>query len=156
MDTGVFTGEQPMTDEWHRFREFVERAEELPVSLLVRRGCHVDPGDEVAAAYDAPFPSEAAKAGARAFPAILPTRPDAPGAEAGRRTLAALREDERQMLILWADQDPVLPPRAGEALASALGRPTPEPVADAGHFLQEDQGELVGERIADWLASLRR
>jgi len=119
MDTGVFTGEQTMSEEWHRFREFVARAEELPVSLLVRRGCHTDPGDEVGAAYDAPFPSEASKAGARAFPAILPTQRDAPGAEAGRRTLDALREDGRPMLILWGDQDPVLPPRAGEALASA-------------------------------------
>ena len=153
MDTGVFTGEQPMSEAWHRFAAFVARVEELPVSLLVRRGCHTDPGDEVATAYDAPFPSEAAKAGARAFPAILPTTPDAPGAAAGRRTLAALREDRRPMLMLWADQDPVLPPRAGEALASALGRPAPEPVPDAGHFLQEDRGELVGERIAGWLRS---
>ena len=72
MDTGLFTGEQPMSDAWHRFRDFVERIEDLPVGLLVRRGCPTDPGDEVAAAYDAPFPSERAKAGARAFPAILP------------------------------------------------------------------------------------
>jgi haloalkane dehalogenase len=151
MDTGVFTGEQPMSDAWHRFAAFVERTEELPIGLLVRRACHVDPGEEVAAAYDAPFPSEASKAGARAFPAILPLRPDAPGAEAGRRTLAALREDRREMLLLWADQDPVLPPRAGEALASALGQPAPRVIADAGHFLQEDQGELVGGLIADWL-----
>ena len=153
MDTGVFTGEQTMSEEWHRFREFVARAEELPVSLLVRRGCHTDPGDEVGAAYDAPFPSEASKAGARAFPAILPTQRDAPGAEAGRRTLDALREDGRPMLILWGDQDPVLPPRAGEALASALGQPPPRAIADAGHFLQEDQGELIGTQIADWLGS---
>ncbi|MEA2310912.1 MAG: haloalkane dehalogenase [Solirubrobacteraceae bacterium] len=151
MDTGVFTGEQPMSEAWHAFASFVERVEELPVGLLVRRGCHTDPGDEIAAAYDAPFPSEASKAGARRFPAILPTTPDAPGAEAGRRTLAALREDARPMLILWADQDPVLPPRAGEALASALGQPAPRAIAGAGHFLQEDQGELVGEQIADWL-----
>ena len=60
--------------------------------MLVRRGCHTDPGDEVAAAYDAPFPSEAAKAGARAFPGLIPQTPDAPGAAAGRRVLAALRE----------------------------------------------------------------
>jgi haloalkane dehalogenase len=151
MDTGVFTGEQQMSENWHRFREFVDRVDELPVSLLVRRACHTDPGDEVAAAYDAPFPSEAAKAGARAFPAILPTTPDAPGAEAGRRTLAALREDSRPTLLLWADNDPVLPVKAGEALASALGKPAPRVIADAGHFLQEDQGELVGELIADWL-----
>ena len=153
MDTGVFTGEQPMSDDWHRFRDFVAAAEELPVSLLVRRGCHTDPGDEVAAAYDAPFPSEASKAGASAFPAILPTDPGHAGAEAGRRTLDALREDRRPMLLLWADQDPVLPPKAGEALASALGQPAPRFIPGAGHFLQEDQGELVGEQIADWLRS---
>jgi len=153
MDTGVFTGEQAMTDTWHAFAAFVARTEDLPISLLVRRACHTDPGDEVAAAYDAPFPSAASKAGARAFPAILPLEPDAPGAEAGRRVLAALREDARPMLLLWADSDPVLPPQAGEALASALGQPPPRPIPDAGHFLQEDQGELVGEQIADWLRS---
>jgi len=119
----------------------------------VRRACHTDPGDEVAAAYDAPFPSEAAKAGARAFPAILPTTPDAPGAEAGRRTLEALRGDTRPALMLWADNDPVLPVRAGEALANALGRPAPRVIPDAGHFLQEDQGGLIGATIADWLTT---
>ena len=113
--------------------------------------CATDPGDEVAAAYDAPFPSEASKAGARAFPAILPLAPDDPGAEAGRRTLAALREDTRPALILWGDADPVLPVRAGEALASALGKPAPRVIEGAGHFLQEDQGALVGALIADWL-----
>jgi haloalkane dehalogenase len=153
MDTGVFTGEQPMSENWHRFADFVASVDELPVSLLVRRACHTDPGDEVAAAYDAPFPSEAAKAGARAFPAILPTTPDAPGADAGRRTLEALRGDTRPALMLWADNDPVLPVRAGEALANALGKPAPRVIPDAGHFLQEDQGELVGDLIADWLRS---
>ena len=153
MDTGVFTGEQPMSEEWHRFREFVDRVEELPVSLLVRRACATDPGDEVAAAYDAPFPSEASKAGARAFPAILPLEPSDPGAEAGRRTLAALREDTRPALILWGDSDPVLPVRAGEALASAIGWPAPRVVEGAGHFLQEDQGAHIGALIADWLRS---
>ena len=78
MDTGVFTGRQPMSEAWHRFAAFVERTEELPVGLLVRRGCFTDPGDAVAAAYDAPFPNEASKAGARAFPAILPLRPERP------------------------------------------------------------------------------
>ena len=153
MDTGVFTGEQPMSDAWLRFRDFVDRVDELPVSLLVRRACHTDPGDEVAAAYDAPFPSEAAKAGARAFPAILPTEPGAPGADAGRSVLAALREDKRPTLLLWAEHDPVLPVRAGEALADALAKPAPQVIPGAGHFLQEDQGELVGERIAEWLSS---
>jgi haloalkane dehalogenase len=153
MDTGVFTGRQPMSEAWHRFAAFVERAEELPVSLIVRRGCLTDPGDEVAAAYDAPFPNEASKAGARAFPPLIPQTPDAPGAEAGARVLAALREDTRPLLLLWAAEDRPLPPAAGEAFASALGKPAPRLVPDAGHFLQEDQGALIGETIADWLAA---
>jgi haloalkane dehalogenase len=153
MDTGLFTGRQPMSAAWHAFADFAARTEDLPIGLLVRRACHTDPGDEVAAAYDAPFPNPASKAGARAFPAMLPTRPDAPGAAAGQRTLDALREDERPLLLLWAQQDPVLPPAAGEALARALGRPAPRPIDRAGHFLQEDQGEAIGTMIADWLDS---
>jgi haloalkane dehalogenase len=151
MDTGLFTGRQPMSEAWHRFAAFVERVEELPVGLVVRRGCAIDPGDEVAAAYDAPFPNEASKAGARAFPAILPLTPDDPGAAAGARVLAALREDRRPALMLWGEQDLPLPLSAGEAFASALGRPAPTVIQGAGHFLQEDRGELVGATIADWL-----
>jgi haloalkane dehalogenase len=153
MDTGLATGSRPMNDAWQAFATFVRTVEELPVGMLVRRGCHTDPGDEVAAAYDAPFPNEASKAGVRAFPDLLPQTPDAPGAEAGRRTLAALREDTRPMLMLWGQDDPVLPPAVGEAFASALGQPPPRVFERAGHFLQEDQGDAVGAAIADWLGS---
>jgi haloalkane dehalogenase len=151
MDTGLFTGRQPMSGAWQRFAAFVERSEELPIGFLVRRGCASDPGDAVAAAYDAPFPNEASKAGARAFPAILPQDPDAPGAAAGARVLAALREDRRPVLMLWGEHDLPLPPSAGEAFASALGKPAPTMVPGAGHYLQEDRGELIGATIADWL-----
>jgi haloalkane dehalogenase len=151
MDTGLFTGRQPMSDAWLAFRDFVARTEDLPVGMLVRRACLHDPGDEVAAAYDAPFPDAASKAGARAFPLILPTEPGAPGAEAGRRVLEALQGDERTGLVLWAQDDPVLPLRAGERLAEVLGFAPPTVIPRASHFLQEDQGELVGRRIAAWL-----
>jgi haloalkane dehalogenase len=152
MDTGLFTGHQRMSEAWHRFAAYVERTEELPIGFLVRRGCAVDPGDDVAGAYDAPFPSEASKAGARAFPAMLPLAPGDPGAAAGQRVLEALREDRRPMLLLWGAQDLPLPPAAGEAFAGALGRPAPHLIEGAGHYLQEDQGELIGTTIADWLS----
>jgi haloalkane dehalogenase len=152
LDTGLFTGHQPMSDNWLAFRDFVERTEDLPVGLLVRRACHTDPGDEVIAAYDAPFPNLASKAGARAFPLILPLSPDMPGAQAGQRVLDAMRSDSRPKLFLWADSDPVLPLSVGERFASALGGQL-EVVEQAGHFLQEDAGERIGRRIADWLSS---
>jgi haloalkane dehalogenase len=151
MDTGLFTGHQRMSDAWIAFRDFVERTDDLPVSMLVRRACKSDPGDEVAAAYDAPFPTPESKAGARAFPLMLPTSPDAPGAAAGRSVLEAVRRDERPTLMLWADSDPVLPPETGRRFAQAIGRPEPEPIENASHFLQEDAGEQIGRRIADWL-----
>jgi haloalkane dehalogenase len=151
LDTGLFTGHQRMTDAWIAFRDFVARTEDLPVGMLVRGACKNDPGDEVIAAYDAPFPSIDAKAGARAFPLLIPQTPDAPGAAAGTRVLEALREDRRPTLMLWADSDPILPLAVGESFAASIGRPAPRVIENASHFLQEDQGPLIGQLIADWL-----
>jgi haloalkane dehalogenase len=154
LDTGLFTGHQRMTDAWNQFRDFVARTEDLPVGLLVRRACKTDPGDEVIAAYDAPFPGAEAKAGARAFPLILPTSLEMPGAEAGQRVLEALRADNRPKLFLWADSDPVLPLSTGRQFAAAVGAGEIDHVIkDASHFLQEDAGPQIGTLIAGWLAS---
>jgi haloalkane dehalogenase len=142
-----------MNDAWMAFRDFVERTEDVPIGLLVRRACKRDPGDEVIAGYEAPFPTAAAKAGARAFPLILPLSPDAPGAQAGQAVLNALRGDARPKLVVWADSDPVLPLQTGERLARALGTEIDHVIADASHFLQEDAGPEIGRLIADWLGS---
>jgi haloalkane dehalogenase len=151
LDTGLFTGHQQMNDAWMAFRDFVERTEDLPVGFLVRGACKRDPGDEVIAAYDAPFPSAQSKAGARAFPLILPLSPESPGAAAGQRVLDALREDSREKLVLWADSDPVIPLTTGRRFAETLGTEVHQVIADASHFLQEDQGPQIGRLIADWL-----
>ena len=151
MDTAPFTGHQQMSDAWLTFRDFVQRTEDLPVGFLVRGGCKNDPGDAVIAAYDAPYSTPTSKAGARAFPLLIPTEPEAPGAAEGRRVADALRTDDRPTLILWADSDPVLPFSVGERLSERLNYPDPRPIENAGHFLQEDAGEEIGRIIADWL-----
>ena len=153
MDTGLFTGEQPMSEAWKAFRDFVERTEDLPIAFLVKGACARGLDDDVFAAYDAPFPEPAAKAGARAFPLMLPTSPEMPGAAAGKRVLEALRTDERPKLHLWADSDPIIPFKVGERFAAAINADPPEKIADASHFLQEDAGEEIGARIADWLSA---
>nr|MDQ3572513.1 alpha/beta fold hydrolase [Actinomycetota bacterium] len=152
MDTGLFTGEQRMSDAWQTFRAFVERTEDLPISMLVRNAVARGMSDEVAAAYDAPFPVAESKAGARAFPLMLPTDPGMPGAAAGKRVLEALRRDERPKLCLWADSDPIIPPAVGARFAEAIGAEPPRVIADASHFLQEDAGPEIGAAIADWLS----
>jgi haloalkane dehalogenase len=151
LDTGLFTGRQRMSDAWLRFRDFVARTEDLPVPMLIRGACLRDPGADVLAAYDAPFANAASKAGARAFPALIPQSPDAPGAAKGRELIDALRTDKRQTLILWADSDPVLPLKTGEAFAAAIAGPAPRVIPQASHFLQEDQGPQIGALVAEWL-----
>ena len=153
METGLFTGEQPMSDAWWTFHDFVERTEDFPISLLVRNAVARGMDDDVVAAYDAPFPTKESKAGARAFPLILPTSPEMPGGAEGKRAQEALQADDRPMLVMWADSDPVLPFKVGEALSNLLGVDPPVKIENASHFLQEDAGEEIGQRIADWLRS---
>ena len=86
---------------------------------------------------------------------MIPLTPDAPGAEAGQRVLAALAADTRPTLMLWADQDPILTPSTGRRFAQAINEPEPQEIAGASHFLQEDQGAEIGRRIAEWLAPVR-
>jgi haloalkane dehalogenase len=151
METGFFTGEQRMSDAWWAFHDFVERTEDVPIAMLVRNAVARGMDDDVAAAYDAPFPAPESKAGARAFPLILPTSPEMPGGAEGRRAQEALQADDRPMLVLWADSDPVLPFRVGEAFSQLMGVDPPVKIENASHFLQEDAGLEIGRRIANWL-----
>jgi haloalkane dehalogenase len=155
MDTGLFTGRQHMSEGWHAFRDFVERTEDLPIGMLVKNACATDVPDDVLAAYEAPFPTRESKAGARAFPLMLPLTPDDPGAEAGQKVADALREDGRPVLLMWGDSDPALPlDPVGRTVQTLF--PTAEALTvihDGGHFLQEDQGHEIGALIADWLAN---
>ena len=154
MDTGVWTGRQRMSDAWWAFRDFVQRTEDLPVSFLVDGATKRSLTEAEKAAYDAPFPDVPSKAGARAFPLLIPHEADGAGAAEGRAVLEALRDDERPLLVLWADQDPVLTLEVGERFAQAIGHHGIDHVIpEASHFLQEDQGPLIGRAIADWLRS---
>jgi haloalkane dehalogenase len=153
MDTGLFTGRQKMADGWHAFRDFVERTEDLPIGMLIERGCATKLPAAVVAAYEAPFPTLESKAAARAFPLMLPLTPDDPGAEAGQRVADALRADSRPALLMWADADPAMPLDPVGRQVQALF-PTAEKLSvihDAGHYLQEDQGDEIGALISDWL-----
>lgn len=154
MDTGLFTGRQRMSEAWHAFRDFIERTEDVPVSLLVERACATEVPSEVVAAYDAPFPAPESKAGVRAFPLMLPLRPEDDGAEKGQEVADALRADRRPALLMWGDSDIALPlDPVGRKVQSLF--PTAEELTiihDGGHFLQEDQGHEIGALIADWLA----
>ena len=151
LDSGLFTGHQKMSESWMAFRELARRSEDLPVSFLIRAGCKSPPAPGVLAAYEAPFPNAASKAGARAFPLILPTTPQMDGAATGQRVLAALGSDPRPKLIIWGEGDTILPIEAGWRFARAIGAEVDHVVKGVGHYLQEDAGHQVGRMIVRWL-----
>ena len=151
MDTGFNTGDFKMSEAWQAFRDFVATAEELPIGFLIKGAVARGLEDDVFAAYEAPFPDESFKTGARAFPPLIPHDPDHPDAVAGRAALEVYANADWPKLVLWADKDPVLPRKLGDVLAERIGAEGAVEIADAGHFLQEDAGAQIGEIIAGWL-----
>jgi haloalkane dehalogenase len=148
LNTGVGVG-APSPD-WLRFRELVRRVgDAFSASRLVQASCVAPLDDAVLRAYDAPFPVAEAKAGARAFPELVPTEPDHPSAAAMLQVRDALARWEKPALVLFSDSDRVFSPEHAERLAAHIPGALPaEIVAGAGHFLQEDRGEVIAERIA--------
>jgi haloalkane dehalogenase len=155
MNTGVGAGRAP-SEEWLRFREFVRRVgADLQPGQLVKITCVTELPDEVVAGYDAPFPTPESKTGVLMFPELVPTELDHPSAAKMLEVREALARWEKPALVLFSDSDPIFSPRAGERLAERIpGAEPAETIAAAGHFLQEDKGEELGERIARWLRDL--
>jgi haloalkane dehalogenase len=152
LNTGVGAGRAP-SPEWLRFRDFVRRVgAELVPSQLVRISAVTEIDDAVLAGYDAPFPTPESKTGVLMFPELVPDSPEHPSAQAMLNVREALRRWDRPALVFFGDSDPIFSPRVAERLAALIsGAELQPPVAGAGHFLQEDAGEEVGQRIAAWL-----
>jgi haloalkane dehalogenase len=151
LNTAIGAGRMP--EVWLRFRELMRHVgTDIQPSRLVEISCARAVAEDVLAAYDAPYPDAASKAGVVAFPEHVPTEPDHPNAPALMRVRDAMAQWEKPALVLFGDSDPIFPPAAAERMAELIpGAGPAELVADAGHMVQEDAGEEVGERIARFL-----
>lgn len=141
------TGDHPVSDAFLAWREFALTSPTFDIGRIIQRATVSELADDVVAAYDAPFPDDRYKAGARAFPALVPITPDDPAAEANRRAWAALTEWRKPFLTTFSDKDPIL--GGGEKVfkkrvPGAAGQPHVI-IRDGGHFLQEDKGEEIAD-----------
>ncbi|MPZ86011.1 MAG: alpha/beta fold hydrolase [Actinophytocola sp.] len=155
-NTGLPTGESGMPEVWWSFRRAVESAPTLDIGRFVQAGCRSTLPAEVRAAYDAPFPDESFKAAPRAMPGLVPVSLDDPASAANRAAWEVLRRWDKPFLTAFGDSDPITGPMAPvlrERIPGARGQDH-RTLTAAGHFLQEDAGERLGEIVAGFVRGL--
>jgi len=155
LNTGLPTGKKP-GEAFLQWQDFVRNTPDLPIDLVMQMGVYNKDllTDEVMAGYLAPFPDAASKAGARAWPLMVPVAEDQPVAAENRATRQGLEQWKKPALVMFSDKDPI---SAGadeffRKLIPTAGDQPPVTIADAGHFLQEEKGEEIADHIRAFIA----
>ena len=91
------------------------------------------------------------RAGIVAFAAMIPDRQDHPNAEYIDQIRHALERWNIPVLVIWADGDMAWRPEEGARIAQIVPDGEFYLVQNAGHFLQEDAGEEVAQRMIRFL-----
>jgi len=152
-NTFLPTGDTNPGEAFLRWQTFSQTAPEFHIGRIIQGGTQTELPDDVVAAYDAPFPDDTYKAGARQFPALVPTKPDDPAAPANRKAWEVLERWEKPFLCAFSDSDPIT--GGGDRVFQARvpgtkGQPHTT-IVGGGHFLQEDKGEDLANAIVAFL-----
>ena len=151
MNTALGTGDSPLSEGFVAWRAYVNKNPGIDCAKLLARACpHLSAAE--AAAYEAPYPDIASKAGVRRFPNLVPDRPDAPGAELSRMARDWWQNGWRgESFMAIGAKDPVLGLPVMRELRKII-RNCPEPYihAEGGHFLQEWGGDVARETLKRW------
>jgi haloalkane dehalogenase len=153
-NTFLPTGDTEPGPAFLAWRQFSQDVPELPVGRTVAAGCATELSPDVVAAYDAPFPEERYKSGARQFPLLVPATPDDPAAPANRAAWTVLERWDRPFLTAFSDSDPITAgaDRVLQARIPGAQRRPHTTIAGGGHFLQEDRGEALADVVIDFIA----
>jgi haloalkane dehalogenase len=152
-NTGLPTGDTPITDAFLNWRKFSLEVPDLDVGAIIAMGCQKPLPQDVAAAYNAPFPDDTYKEGARIFPSLVPIEPDDPASSANRKAWGVLSRFDKPFLTAFSDGDPIT--HGGERIfqkrvPGAKGQPHTT-IQGGGHFLQEDCAEEFAKVIVDFI-----
>lgn len=156
-NTGLPTGDARITEAFMNWRRFSQETPNFDVGFIISTATVNPPTPEVLAAYNAPFPDDTYKAGARVFPTLVPITPDDPASAANRAAWEVFSKWEKPMVMLFSDSDPVTKGSDRlflEKVPGTAGQPH-RTIEAAGHFLQEDKGPELATAIADFIAGTR-
>ena len=146
--------ERANAEAFLNWRRFSQEAPQFPIGGIVNGGCTTSLSPEVIAAYDAPFPDDSYKAGARIFPSLVPTGLDDPARADQIKAWEVLKRFDRPWLCAFSDRDPVTAGGAKVFLREVPGTEGQPHVTieGGGHFLQEDRGPELAQVMVDFIA----
>ena len=152
MNTGLPTGEEKTPLAFHLWRWFVKVTPNLPIGRILKAATVQPMRPDVVSAYKAPFPSKKYKAGAKAWPLMVPIKPRFEASPEMKKAREALSKWDKPALVMFSDRDPIT--RRGYRFFRKLipsAKDQPEIIIkNAGHFLQEDKGEEIAHQILDF------
>jgi haloalkane dehalogenase len=152
-NTYLPTGESHPGDAFLNWQRFSQETPDFAVGQIINMGTTSDLSADVIAAYDAPFPDDSFKAGARQFPMLVPTSTDDPASAPNIAAWKILEQWKKPFLTAFSDADPItkggdlvlqakIPGAAGQAHTTTAG---------GGHFLQEDRGPELAATVVTFI-----
>lgn len=130
------------------WQNFAANSPQFDVATVLQRATVKILTENEIMAYNAPFPTDEYKAGARVFPALVPTSESDPESENNKAAWMILAQWSKPFLTLFSDEDPIT--RGGEQVFQKLVPGTKgqdHQIVHGGHFVQEDAGENLARLI---------
>jgi haloalkane dehalogenase len=148
-NTGMPVGNTSPPQAFLEWQMFSQAVPEFPTSIIVQGGCETELTPAELAAYEAPFPDETFKSGARILPTLVPTTPEDPAREAQIEAWKSLAAFNRPFLTAFSDKDAVT--AGGEAVfqnkVAGARDQKHVTIEGGGHFLQEDEPQQICDHL---------
>ena len=135
------------------FSSFLVRRLDLFRKIIFRRGWPFRRPLEagVMEQYKMPHPTAASRAGIAAFPKMIPGNDRHPNAAYISQIDSVLRNWDVPVLVMFSDGDIAFKPTEGQRIAEMVPDGRFQVVRNAGHYLQEDAGEEIAQRMVTFL-----
>jgi len=154
-NTMLPTGDHNPGEAFKAWQKYSQEVPKFATGNIIQGATVLKMPQTVVDAYDAPYPDETYKEGARQFPLLVPTTPDNPATEKNRAAWEILKQWQKPFLTAFSDSDPVT--AGGDKLMQKLIPGTEgqahTTIVKGGHFLQEDQGEKLAEVVVEFIAT---